>query len=68
MELIEEDLEQLRQLFVADGDGLGNEQVVKACTPLTSILMVMQLETGILISNYQQVGILCSDQFKSISP
>eukprot|EP00884_Botryococcus_braunii_P013978 jgi/Botrbrau1/22581/Bobra.176_1s0013.1 len=54
VELIEEDLEQLRQLFVADGDGLAHEHVSKACLPLLSILTVMQLETGILVSNYQQ--------------
>lgn len=55
VELIEEDVEQLRLLFLAEGDGLPSDQVTQACGPLTSILTVMQLETGILISNYQQV-------------
>lgn len=57
VELIEEDLEQLRLLFLAEGDGLPLDQVTEACAPLASILTVMQLETGILISNYQQVGL-----------
>ncbi len=58
--MIEEDLEQLKALFLADGEGLPADQVEEACAPLQSVLTVFQLETGILISNYRQVCAVAS--------
>ena len=53
---LEDDLEQVQTLFWADGDGLPRPEISQLCTQLSALLDVMALETGILISNYEQVG------------
>lgn len=52
---MEEDLEQVQTLFHADGDGLPRPEIVQLCGPLSALLDVMALDTGILIANYEQV-------------
>ncbi len=52
---LEDDLEQVQTLFWADGDGLPRPEISQLCVQLSALLDVMALETGILISNYEQV-------------
>ncbi|KAL3161403.1 hypothetical protein ABBQ32_010293 [Trebouxia sp. C0010 RCD-2024] len=53
IEYIEQDLEQLKGLFLADGQGLPAEDVDSLCAPVVDLLNVLQLETGILIKNFK---------------
>ncbi|KAK9829741.1 hypothetical protein WJX72_007612 [[Myrmecia] bisecta] len=53
-ELIEQDLEELNVMFHADGDGLPREEITEALGPISELLTVLGLETGILISNLKQ--------------
>ena len=55
VDLIEEDLEDLRILFHAEGEGLETEEIVAMCVPLSDLLTVLQLDTGILVNNLKQV-------------
>ena len=48
--------EQVQTLFHADGDGLPRPEIAALCGPLSALLDVMALDTGILIANYEQVG------------
>lgn len=57
VDLIEEDLEDLRILFHAEGEGLETEEIVAMCVPLSDLLTVLQLDTGILVNNLKQVWI-----------
>jgi hypothetical protein len=61
VDMLEDDLQLLKGLFYADGEGLSRQQVDELCAPLTAILVVMQLDTGILIANYKQVQCACTD-------
>ena len=54
---LEDDLEQVQTLFHADGDGLPRPEIMQLCGPLSALLDVMALDTGILIANYEQVRI-----------
>ena len=55
MDLIEEDLEDLRALFHADGEGLETEDILSMCGSISDLLTVLQLQTDILIENLKQV-------------
>ena len=55
VEYVEQDLEQLRVLFLADGQGLPAQDIEDLCTPVMDLLNVLQLETGILIRNFKDV-------------
>ena len=46
----------MQTLFWADGDGLPRPEIGALCAQLSALLDAMALETGILISNYEQVG------------
>lgn len=52
-EYIEQDLEQLKVLFEADGQGLPAKDIDELCAPVLDLLNVLQLETGILIKNFK---------------
>ncbi len=70
MEYVEQDLEQLRVLFLADGQGLPAQDIEDLCTPVVDLLNVLQLETGILIKNFKDVCIQdssCSRQLAFIA-
>ena len=54
-EYIEQDLEQLKVLFEADGQGLPAKDIDELCAPVLDLLNVLQLETGILIKNFKDV-------------
>lgn len=56
MDYIEQDLEQLKALFLADGQGLPADDVDSLCAPVVDLLNVLQLETGILIKNFKDVS------------
>ena len=58
MDYIEQDLEQLKVLFLADGQGLPADDVDNLCAPVVDLLNVLQLETGILIKNFKDVTTL----------
>ena len=58
--MIEEDLDALAALFHADGEGLPREDVDRILNPLSELLIVLQLETPILISNFKQVVLASS--------
>ena len=55
VDMLEDDLQLLKSLFNAEGEGLSKEQIEELCSPLAGLLVVMQLDTGILMSNYKQV-------------
>jgi hypothetical protein len=57
VDMLEDDLQLLKGLFFADGEGLPRLHIDELCGPLTGILVTMQLDTGILVSNYKQVEI-----------
>ena len=54
--MIEEDMEDLRALFHAEGDGLEVAEIQHLCTGVQDLLTVLQLETEILVDNLKQVG------------
>ena len=56
IDYIEQDLEQLKVLFLADGQGLPADDVANLCAPVVDLLNVLQLETGILIKNFKDVS------------
>lgn len=60
IDYIEQDLEQLKGLFLADGQGLPAEDVDSLCAPVVDLLNVLQLETGILIKNFKDVSSLAA--------
>ena len=43
-------------LFESDGQGLPAKDIDELCTPVLDLLNVLQLETGILIKNFKDVG------------
>ena len=47
---------QMRAMFYADGDGIGLEEVDAVCRPLSDVVDLMQLDTGLIIQNLKQVG------------
>ena len=53
--MLEEDLQLLKSLFDAEGEGLSRQQIEELCAPLAGLLVVMQLDSGILMGNYKQV-------------
>lgn len=53
--MLEDDVQLLKRLFYADGEGLPSQRIIDLCAPLTAVLIVMQLDTGILIANFKQV-------------
>ena len=53
---IEQDMDQLKGLFLADGQGLPADDVDALCAPIVDLLNVLQLETGILIKNFKDVS------------
>ncbi len=54
--MIEEDMEDLRALFHAEGDGLEVAEIQQLCIGVQDLLTVLQLETEILVDNLKQVG------------
>ncbi|KAF3784283.1 hypothetical protein EJ110_NYTH30436 [Nymphaea thermarum] len=54
-QLIEEDFASLKNLYLADGDGLPPELVEKAATPVTNVLPLFRAETGEVIDRFKQV-------------
>eukprot|EP00891_Asterochloris_glomerata_P005407 jgi/Astpho2/5407/Aster-07358 len=52
-EAIEEDLDALRNLFFAEGDGLPNGEITSLCQPVQDLITVLQLQTAILIQNFK---------------
>lgn len=54
--LIEEDLEDLRALFHAEGEGLDQADILNMCAAVNDLLTVLELDTVILIDNLKQVG------------
>lgn len=46
----------MRAMFFADGDGLPLETIDAICRPLSDLLDVMQLDTGLVMQNLKQVG------------
>ena len=55
VDMLEDDVQLLKGLFDADGEGLSRQRIDELCAPLTAALVVMQLDTGILVANYKQV-------------
>lgn len=55
VDMLEEDLQLLKSLFDAEGEGLSRQQIEELCAPLAGLLVVMQLDSGILMANYKQV-------------
>ncbi len=53
--MLEDDVQLLKRLFYADGEGLPSQRIIDLCAPLTAVLIVMQLDTGILVANFKQV-------------
>ena len=53
--MLDEDIQRIRDLFCAEGEGLPGDSVAAACLRLTELLAVMQLETYDLIRNLEQV-------------
>lgn len=49
-------MDQLKGLFLADGQGLPSDDVDALCAPIVDLLNVLQLETGILIKNFKDVS------------
>ena len=60
VDMLEDDLQLLKSLFEAEGEGLSKPQIEELCAPLASLLVTMQLDTGILMSNFKQVPAPCS--------
>lgn len=56
--MLEDDLQLLKSLFEAEGEGLSKAQIEELCAPLAGLLVVMQLDSGILMSNYKQVPLI----------
>lgn len=65
IDYVEQDLEQLKGLFLADGQGLPAEDVDNLCAPVVDLLNVLQLETGILIKNFKDVSFFISHSYLS---
>ena len=55
-EAIEEDLDALRNLFFAEGEGLPNGEITSLCQPVQDLITVLQLQTAILIQNFKDVS------------
>lgn len=55
-DLLEADVAQMRSMFFADGEGLPLEEVDALCRPLSELLDVMQLDTGLLVQNLRAAG------------
>lgn len=60
VDYIEQDLEQLKVMFLADGQGLPPQEIDDLCQPIVELLTVLQLETGILIKNFKDVRCPCT--------
>ncbi|KAK9842316.1 hypothetical protein WJX81_006282 [Elliptochloris bilobata] len=52
--LLKDDLEQLRALFYANGEGLKKEAIDQSLAHVCGLLDIMRLDTGSIISKYQQ--------------
>ena len=65
VDMLEDDLQLLKSLFEAEGEGLSKPQIEELCAPLAGLLVTMQLDTGILMSNFKQVPATCSCQSRS---
>ena len=57
VDMLEDDLQLLKSLFEAEGEGLSKPQIEELCAPLAGLLVTMQLDSGILMSNFKQVGL-----------
>lgn len=55
VDLIEQDMESLGDMFFAEGEGLPMDLIARIMHPITELLSVMQLATGILVDNFKQV-------------
>ncbi len=55
-ELLEADLSQMRAMFYADGEGLPLADIDAICRPLSDLLDVMQLDTGLVMANLRQAS------------
>ena len=57
VDIIEEDLEDLKALFHAEGEGLPISDIQQMFGSLTDLLTVLQLETALLVDNLKQVSL-----------
>ncbi len=55
-DLLEADLAQLRAMFYADGEGLPLAEIDAALRPLSDLLDVMQLDSGLVMQNLKQAS------------
>ena len=51
--MIEDDMEQLRALFYATGEGLLKDAINQSLARVFSLLDIMRMDTGTLIARYQ---------------
>ncbi|EFN53089.1 hypothetical protein CHLNCDRAFT_137406 [Chlorella variabilis] len=56
VDMLEADMAQMRAMFYADGDGIGLEEVDAVCRPLSDVVDLMQLDTGLIIQNLKQAN------------
>ena len=66
--MLDEDIQRIRDLFCAEGEGLPDDRVAAACLRLTELLAVMQLETYDLIRNLEQVTTKCDVSDSTLAP
>ena len=58
VELLEDDVDAMRILFHADGEGVPREAVQMTTAPLDELLTVLALDTPTLTANFRQVQAL----------
>lgn len=68
VDYIEEDLEELKALFHAEGDGLPMSEVQLVFGSISDLLTVLQLDTEILVDNLKQVTSQKPFTFFSVLP
>jgi len=56
IDMLESDLAQLRATFYCGGEGIPLDQIDAICRPVSDLIDVMQLDTGIIISNLKSAG------------
>ena len=59
VELLEDDVDAMRILFHAEGEGVPREAVQMTTAPLDELLTVLALDTPTLTANFRQVGLTC---------
>lgn len=53
-------MDALQALFHADGEGLHEDIVAEACTGVSDLITVLQLDTEVLVENLKQVSMFPS--------